>query len=163
MRKLILLAGLLAARAASADVMYWQVGADTAKDYPTACEARLRVVGVDEAVQYAFVSAEASPAMTRTAFDLDTLGAFGVDEPTALSFCIELYSYDAESGYVLEAYSAAATYEALKGFMASSIMSVPLDAWGGGTFTAVPEPTSGMLLLVGMGLVALRRRREPLA
>ena len=30
---------------------------------------------------------------------------------------------------------------------------------GSGTFTAVPEPTSGLLMLVGLGALALRRRR----
>ncbi|MGN0875776.1 MAG: PEP-CTERM sorting domain-containing protein [Kiritimatiellia bacterium] len=50
---------------------------------------------------------------------------------------------------------------------ASAITSLPLDnytaynvAGAGLTWTAVPEPTSGLLLLVGGALLALRRRRR---
>lgn len=34
-----------------------------------------------------------------------------------------------------------------------------LSLAGSGTFTAVPEPTSGILMLVGLGALALKRRR----
>ena len=40
----------------------------------------------------------------------------------------------------------------------SDIGSSPLEAWTGGAY-ATPEPTSGLLLLVGGALLALRRRR----
>lgn len=48
---------------------------------------------------------------------------------------------------------------------ASAITSLPLDNYtaynvAGLTWTAVPEPTSGLLLLVGGALLALRRRRR---
>ncbi|MBR4354845.1 MAG: PEP-CTERM sorting domain-containing protein [Kiritimatiellae bacterium] len=40
----------------------------------------------------------------------------------------------------------------------SDIGASPLEAWTGGAYAA-PEPTSGLLLLVGGALLALRRRR----
>ena len=48
---------------------------------------------------------------------------------------------------------------------ASAITSLPLDNYtaynvAGLTWTAVPEPTSGLLLLVGGAFLALRRRRR---
>lgn len=40
----------------------------------------------------------------------------------------------------------------------SDIGAAPLEAWTGGAYAA-PEPTSGLLLLVGGALLVLRRRR----
>ena len=37
--------------------------------------------------------------------------------------------------------------------------SIPVSLAGSGTFTAVPEPTSGLLLLLGMAGLALKRKR----
>lgn len=45
--------------------------------------------------------------------------------------------------------------------MISKTLTTDFQVWnpGFGTWSAVPEPTSGVLMLVGMGLLALRRKR----
>ena len=53
---------------------------------------------------------------------------------------------------------AAVEYEALKEFMLGSLMQ-SVTPWNGGTFTAAPEPTGGVLVLLGLGVLGLRRRR----
>lgn len=63
--------------------------------------------------------------------------------------------------WVVNDYSipAASTYEPPA---SGSIVTVKLTdqgVAGSGTLTAVPEPTSGLLMLVGLGALALRRRR----
>lgn len=34
-----------------------------------------------------------------------------------------------------------------------------MQIWTGGTYTAAPEPTSGLLVLIGVGLLGLKRKR----
>lgn len=51
-------------------------------------------------------------------------------------------------------------YSALAGYISSSKgMATPADAYGFSSFTAVPEPTSGLLLLLGVAGLALRRKK----
>ena len=53
--------------------------------------------------------------------------------------------------------------EASGGTFASSQGSNPSSAWGpksGGSSGDIPEPTSGLLLLVGAGMLALRRKQK---
>lgn len=71
------------------------------------------------------------------------------------SFMLELLN-DTTVAYQSESVS----YAALAQYMSSmSGMAAPADAYGFGTFTAVPEPTSGLLLLLGVAGLALRRKK----
>jgi len=54
---------------------------------------------------------------------------------------------------------AANVYEPPTTGTALSFKAANLSVAGSGTFTAVPEPTSGLLMLVGLAGLALRRRR----
>ena len=46
------------------------------------------------------------------------------------------------------------------GFRASKYAQAPYDIWSPKEFAAVPEPTSGLLLLIGGALLALRRKQR---
>ena len=93
----------------------------------------------------------------------DTVSASSASVPlSAMSFFIELY--DASGNWVGK--TSAISYNDLKAAGAISDTFNPsftgVNAALGGagtTYTDVPEPTSGLLMLVGLGALALRRRR----
>lgn len=79
------------------------------------------------------------------------------------SFMIEIGIFDeATDAWVILAHSESATYQEL--YTAGDIVDGSLVApehapWSGGNYS-VPEPSSGLLILMGAGLLALRRRRR---
>lgn len=83
-----------------------------------------------------------------------------VTDTEAGSFYIELYKYDS----VAEQWNSLAVSDtvayaqlAASGALTSSLVQIP-TAWTGGTMH-VPEPVSGVMGLVGLGLLALKRRK----
>ncbi|MDO5318533.1 MAG: PEP-CTERM sorting domain-containing protein [bacterium] len=81
-----------------------------------------------------------------------------------VSFMIELGNWDASLGagneWQILAHSDPGTMESLKDFLdvADFDMHTTLE-WTGGSYS-VPEPSSGLLILIGGALLALRRRRR---
>ena len=76
------------------------------------------------------------------------------------SFFIELQNYDAENGWYTSGRSDTYTYNQISSSSfstSSSLSTVSPTAWA--PSVPVPEPTSGLLMLVGGALLALRRRR----
>ena len=88
--------------------------------------------------------------------NLDTLAAIGGFESS--TFFVELFNastgaVDYESNHML--------YSDLSGYISSMKGTAqPADTYGFKTFTAVPEPTSGLLLLLGVAGLALRRKNK---
>lgn len=87
--------------------------------------------------------------------DLNTSGA------TGYAFYVELIGYDnavygADTGTI----GVTATYEAstMKEYIGSSLHSVPAAIWHGGA-VAAPEPTSAMMILLGLAGLALKRKQ----
>lgn len=169
MKRVALMLSVLVGAIAQADVLLWQLDDTTtlpegwvSDGYPMAQVVEARLVagaayGSGTLLQKAAVDFSDSPVMERQAFDLSE--AIPVTDLTAQSFYIELYSFDRSDSPVLQAYSAIVTYNQLSEFMSSSLMTADLRTWNGGTFTAAPEPTGGMLVLLGLGVLGLRRRR----
>lgn len=89
---------------------------------------------------------------------LETVG--GADLLSTYSFAIELGSWTGEndSEWVLSAFSGSKTYAELAGFRNFETGVQGQVPWNPGPYS-VPEPTSGMLILIGGALLALKRKR----
>ena len=175
--KLITLAavGLIAA-AVQADVLYWQVSDNPGVDYSSA----MLSAKTSDPENYYYVSQNtvsggtASELVDKSALtggnyaagDLGSIFSWDTDEAysgslSSLSFFVELY--DSAGNWVAQ--SNPIPYSQLTDFVASSPsfnsnFAGANGAFGGGsTSYGIPEPTSGLLMLVGFGALALRRRR----
>lgn len=93
--------------------------------------------------------------------DLNKLG----EDYRAYSFAIELGNYSEETGdWLLAATSEKWDYGRLyeSGYIQDQLAIPDQGSWAGGTYT-IPEPTSGLLMLFGCSLLALRRRKNLVA
>ena len=88
-------------------------------------------------------------------------GDFSAGTPE-YSFIVELGNIDASDNWTTVATSASATYSSLGDYIHETFDINPgqIAVWTPTTFTApVPEPSSGLLMAVGLALLALRRKR----
>ena len=78
------------------------------------------------------------------------------------SFIVELGNIDSSDNWTTVATSAAATYSSLGAYIHQSFGLNPTEmaVWTPSQFTAVPEPSSGLLTLLGFAFLALRRKRK---
>ena len=158
-RNMALCAVLALVGAVSADTLYWQIDTSTAGD---------RGYSGDAAYAALYVTTVEGKGDKSTATLLD--GYYDLDE--AKTFTTELGSYgDSKYSFFVELLNASgdswtqytSTYDNLvsSGYVSTSPLSVPTQALTGGfNGAAVPEPTSGVLLLIGGAMLALRRRRR---
>ena len=77
------------------------------------------------------------------------------------SFIVELGNIDSSDNWTTVATSAAKAYSDLGDYIHQTFDINPgqLAVWTPTQFTAVPEPSGGLLTLMGVALLALRRRR----
>lgn len=77
------------------------------------------------------------------------------------SFIVELGNIDSSDNWTTVATSASATYSSLADYIHQTFDIKPgqLAIWTPTHFTAVPEPSGGLLTLMGVALLALRRKR----
>ena len=75
---------------------------------------------------------------------------------------VELGNIDSSDNWTTVATSAAATYYSLGAYIHESFGLNPsaMAVWTPNQFTAVPEPSSGLLTLLGFAFLALRRKRK---
>ena len=163
MKKLILSLALLSSAVVSADsYLYWMV--DTSSDYAyarilTPTDNYLTIY--DQGFDYAYNEAGGASGVSKstvTDFANNDEGFFaslnGIDVASS-TFIIELYN---DSGKFISqstlSGSAAAQYVYKGGTSA-----VPATAWSASSF-AIPEPSSGLLMLVGCAVLGLRRRKQ---
>ena len=74
------------------------------------------------------------------------------------SFAIELYTWDsANEKWVYAAMSESETYANLTGYIQQQVQ-FPEGIWTPGAYVA-PEPTSGMLMIIGFALLGLKRKK----
>ena len=175
--KILALAAVgLMAGAVQADVLYWQVSENPGVDYSTA----MLSAKTSDPENYYYVSqntvsgGSAGELVDKSALtggnyaagDLSSILSWDTDEAytgsaSSLSFFVELY--DSAGNWVAQ--SNPIPYSQLTDFVASSPsfnsnFAGANSTFGGGTTSyGIPEPTSGLLMLVGLGALALRRRK----
>lgn len=153
----------LAALTASADVeaLYWQV---TAAENPNNVEfdyaAFVATKDGDPNSPHYFTDLEGSTLQASNSDKKSTevvASVIGSDYSEGWSFFIELWNNDNGNWSTVGSSSQTYTYAQLQPYMHST-MSMGTLATISPT-VVVPEPTSGLLMLVGGALLALRRRR----
>lgn len=82
--------------------------------------------------------------------------------PPEFSFIVELGNIDSSDNWTTVAESAAVSYSSLGSHLHDAFELNPVagTAWKPTDFTAVPEPSGGLLAALGLAILALRRRRE---
>ena len=78
------------------------------------------------------------------------------------SFIVELGNIDSSDNWTTVATSASATYSSLANYIHQTFDMNPssMAVWTPTQFSAVPEPSSGLLVTIGFALLALRRKRK---
>ena len=162
MKKSLLVLAVMAIFTVKADYLYWMVTGDPGQGQNFIGEA-VDFTQWDNAKLYyggdSFTGGTVAGSMTKdTAQMLDAAEAYayasisGYNETT--TFFIELYSGTTYLGRAAGSYSDVARY-----IFASNSMAPVGMAWVPTSY-AVPEPTSGLLFLVGGMLLGLKRRRQ---
>ena len=150
---------LLAGASASAGTLYWQVTSDTGATFDEAWIVAERksdgnltyIEGVDSDGQ-----TPSSTALTQT-----DISAY---EGDGYLFYVEMCNYN-NGNYNTVATGYKYSYDELvsSGYVAASPLEVndAIAAASGANFgSSIPEPSSGLLLLIGGAMLALRRRRQ---
>ena len=88
------------------------------------------------------------------------LGSYSAGSPE-YSFIVELGNIDSSDNWTTVATSAATAYSDLGNYIHQSLDVNPQSAavWMPGSFQAVPEPSGGLLTMMGLAFLALRRKR----
>ena len=151
---LVVLAGMVA----HADYLYWMVGNNPQSG--TTITGDPTTFSWTEAKLYADGSEVSGATLSSTAWnDYQDLGGYAYanvgDDYAGKSFTIELFSGDQWL-----ARSSAASGSSLGQFITSGMSLNPAAVGWTPTSYAVPEPTSGLLFLVGGMLLGLKRRRQ---
>lgn len=146
---------LLVGASASAGMLYWQVsGADQDFD-----EAWLVAESKSDSTKFNIEGADAQPDKRSTALMQSDISAY---ESDAYLFYVEMINYSTNPETVTA--GAKWSYDQLttSGYVADSfdVPSVIAAASATNFGSPIPEPSSGLLLLMGGAMLALRRRRQ---
>lgn len=157
MKKLIFaLASLFITHLASAEMLYWMIGNENTIEFNYAVVYATKGGEKFEVNDEIYGNQDLS-SITATSPNLTELGdGF---EWSNYSYYVELMAWDGANASTVGV-SEWATYDALvsHGAIVPSGMGIPTTAHVWMPTTSVPEPSSGLLLLVGFSLLALKRR-----
>lgn len=144
------------------EALYWQVSEDSGQTFDF---AQLRVKGgdIDGYEVLDMVDAESGESYNYTPLTNTDLGQYASSE---YSFFVEMLTY-ANDALTDKAAGKTYTYQELvsSGYVATGLADgLSIEAGGlglnMGSSGAIPEPSSGLLLLMGGAMLALRRRRQ---
>lgn len=135
---------------ANAEYLYWSVGSTyntyvSGTDYTAA-----RLMATTDGSNYSEIDYIASTPDKSYA----NLGS-----TQYANFYIELFNYSNEQTYRTETIAYSNLSDAVFGSM-ESLASVKAVWMGGSTTVATPEPTSGLLMLMGFAMLGLKRKKE---
>ena len=170
MKKIIFSLAVLSSAVASADsYLYWMVDTSDTYNYarisaiPSGGGSQTYLNIYDGAFEDAYNDASVSPGGSVSKSTVDTFktdgdafyAALGSVDPAASTFIIELYN---ESGKFIS--QSTLSGSSIAQYIYKGGTSVPLTAaWSASSF-AIPEPSSGLLMLVGCAVLGLRRRKQ---
>ena len=165
-KSIVAVAVFAVALAVQADVLYWMVSDSIAESITApgtdTAFATLYAVSTSDSSSKTELDSR-SERQVYTAYDAGSAFNYsGIENySSGYSFLVEILSGD----YKGKSFSVS-DYESLRNYIVGSGSSLPSSAFapegfGGGSVTYnVPEPTSGLLFLVGGMLLGLRRRRQ---
>lgn len=167
MKKLILLAAIIASTiSARASYLYWQLdNADVNDDIKALDYNYARIVATSD-------TATPTPVTQMAELDNKEMQAWQTFDLSQLSNNGSSYSYYIELGtYSGDTFSAVAQSEkqtysqiASTAIQPTSTLSpteaVNVSTWHAGSFRAVPEPTSAILMLFGAAMLGLKRKNR---
>lgn len=169
-RKIVLTVFLMLALAVRADYLLWQVNQTEAKEPVSFAFARLTVKGngVEVGTYLPQAGTNGKTDVVHATFPepengLATLASYadlGEYANSAYSFAVELYAFEGNTASLVGVSDYVRYDEMKEKFHVYSDMSLSgINPFVYGTFQSVPEPTGGLLLLMGLGALALRRKR----
>ena len=158
----LLISGALMA-SADDSYLYWMIG-DT-DPYSASDYTKVRVAATDsQGVSYLDLYGPGGDALNTTTVsssDINALKSNGqalyarlASDKTYSSFVVELLNGDR---FVAQSETLAYSQALAQYITTGNSMSLP-NMWAASTF-AIPEPNSGLLMLVGMAVLGLRRRK----
>lgn len=160
MKKILLgLAVVSAALFAKAEYLFWQVDNTTTVAGPNGDQTIN--YGTDYNAGVLYWTGSGTPYQKLEGINFAGTTTTDISNLNSGSFYIELGNYN-NGNFEAVAHSEMITYADTAQYRTSFQTAVAsMQAWSGANFTpgAVPEPTSGLMVLIGTALLGLKRRR----
>lgn len=167
MKKLFLIAAVgLFSCVANASYLVWQVNSDVGNIDNIAGDwdyAVLYAVSQDGKTYQEITREENQTGLGKTGFtdeQATDISAFESGGTSTYSFYIELIN-STTTPASLVGYDKKTSYADLSGSLATTLSEIPsVQTWHGGASFAAPEPTSALLMMLGVAGLALKRKQR---